>query len=135
MAADPHVAQQTAGALALAGAVNFAGPVLGPWLLILTAGFIGSFLNVLFQDTPPKMGAGARIILRGTLLAMVITAPLTWALIKYTGLPQPEAMALGAAMLGWKQELLLQWVSVRLPWNKPAGLLPTADAPKDGAAK
>jgi hypothetical protein len=117
--------------LALAGAVQFAGPVLGPWLLILTAGLIGSFLSVLFKDTPPKMGAGARMIARGTLLAMVITAPLTWALVKYTGLPQPEAMAFAAGMLGWKQELMLQWVSVRLPWNKPASTLGDA-RPEDG---
>lgn len=85
----------------VATAVAVAGPVLGPYALIVFAACAGTGLALSATPTGTRW-AGAKFMAMGTLVALLLTGPVVWLVEKYTAVPAnialiPVAFALGAA--------------------------------------
>jgi len=85
----------------LGAAVALAGPVLGPYALIVFAAGVGAGL-ALSVEKPSTRAEGFRFWLLATLLALLLTGPCVWAVTAYTPIPGnialvPVAFGLGAA--------------------------------------
>lgn len=67
------------------------GPVLGPYVLIAFAAAVGGLLTM--SRTPmPDNWAGARFVLVGMLISLVLTSPAVWLLEYYTAIPGSVAL-------------------------------------------
>jgi Na+/melibiose symporter-like transporter len=82
-------------------AVALAGPVLGPYALVVFAAGVGAGL-ALSVEKPPTRWAAFRFWLLATAIALLLTGPACWIVDHYTDVPSnialiPVAFVLGAA--------------------------------------
>ena len=86
--------------------VSLLGPLAGPYALIAFAALSGAMWPLSASDTPSKL-AGAWLLLRCTLTALLLTAFLAGLLEQWTGVKEveslaPVAFAIGALGNGWR---------------------------------
>lgn len=106
---EPTTTTAAGGSLLLGALTASLGPLLGPWLLILVGGFVGSFLAVTSIETV-TLGRAMVLLLRGvgmsalfSGLAVVLVAPQVGASVDLLLLPV-------AGLIGWQQDRLLSLV-------------------------
>lgn len=99
----------------LAAAVSLAGPVLGPYALIVFAAAVGSALALSVQE-PMSRWQGLKFLAMGALIALLITGPLVWAVEKYLDVPANIALVPVAFALGAARNQLLSMVTSALGW-------------------
>jgi len=104
------VAEPTATSSAAFGltalSVSLLGPLAGPYTLIAFAALSGAMWPLSASNTPSKL-AGAWLLLRCTLTALLLTAFLAGLLEQWTGVKEVESLApvafvIGALGNGWR---------------------------------
>lgn len=106
----------------LATAVAVLGPILGPYALIVFAAGVGAAL-ALSVEKPTTRWEGLKFLATGTLLALLLTGPVVWAVTRYTEVPANIALIPVAFILGLGKAKLFSLVNLALD-----GLAATAGA-------
>ena len=111
MAAEP--ASTGTGALLLAASAAALGPLLGEYVVIIVCALGGSLVAV--TATPPisKM-AGFGVILRGGIVAAVMTGLMVKAGVAVTGWHVGDLVGPVALLIGWRTEWALGWLQNRI---------------------
>lgn len=99
----------------LAAAVSLAGPVLGPYALIVFAAGVGSAL-ALSVEQPMSRLQGLKFLAMGALIALLVTGPVLWAVEEYTPVPASIALVPVAFALGAARNQLLSLITSALGW-------------------
>jgi hypothetical protein len=94
----------------LGAAVALAGPVLGPYALIVFAAMVGALLALSKASTDGHW-AGLRYVALASAIALLITGPICWALATYLGVPANIALIPVAFLLGAKRDALLDFLN------------------------
>lgn len=97
----------------LGAAVALAGPVLGPYALIVFAAAVGSAL-ALSVEKPSSRWEGLKFLLMGALIALLITGPIVWAVAAFTPVPANIALVPVAFVLGAARNQLLSLIKQAL---------------------
>lgn len=82
------------------------GPTVGPYTLILFAAVVGGLL-ALSVEKPGTRLEGIRFMAVGTLVALLLTSPMVWAVTAYTDVPANVALVPVAFVLGACRSQLL----------------------------
>lgn len=102
----PEPTSTSAGVSLAVLAVALLGPMAGPYALIVFAALAGALWPLSGAETMTR-AAGAWLLLRCTLTAVVLTSALSLALQSYWAIPAHEALApvafaIGALGNGWR---------------------------------
>lgn len=97
----------------LAAAVAVAGPVIGPYALVVFAATVGCAL-VMSAEPIPSRWAGLKFIVMGTAVALLLTGPALWAIQKYTDIPGNIALVPVAFVLGLARNKLVGLINQAL---------------------
>lgn len=97
----------------LAAAIAVAGPVLGPYALVVFASAVGCAL-VMSTEPMPSRWAGVRFIAMGTCVSLLLTGPALWAIQRWTDIPASIALVPVAFLLGLARNRLITFVNQAL---------------------
>lgn len=90
----------TGVAASITGAmVLLMGPVLGPWVSVLLAAFIGALWTLGRVDTPSRLTA-AMLLARIVLTALVLTGGIAAVIVSYFAFAADQVLTLTAFVLG-----------------------------------
>lgn len=89
--------------------VAWLGPVLGPYALIVFAAAAGSVLLLSSRktDSPHPRWHGVKFVALGSVIALLLTGPMVWAVEKYTAVPANIALIPVAFVLGLARDRLI----------------------------
>lgn len=109
------------------------GPVLGPYVLIVFGAGVGAGL-ALSVHKPTTRWEGIKFWALATAIALLLTAPLVWAVDKYTAVPAEVALIPIAFVLGAAKPYLMKLISTVLE-GLPAVLSIFSGAGKRGSGQ
>lgn len=89
------------------------GPVLGPYALIIFGAGVGAGL-ALSAHKPSTRWEGVKFWLLATAIALLLTAPIVWAVGKYSDVPAEVALIPVAFVLGAAKPHLMRLISTVL---------------------
>lgn len=97
----------------LAAAIAVAGPVIGPYALVVFAAAVGCALVMSTEPMSSRMD-GVKFIAMGTAVALLLTGPVLWAIQKYTDIPGNIALVPVAFVLGLARNKLVSLINQAL---------------------
>jgi len=99
----------------LAAFVAWLGPVLGPYALIVFAAGVGALLALTRQPTGTRLG-GLAYVGMSSLIALLVTGPIVWAIEHYFQVPANIALIPVAFILGAFRDQVLAVTKQAIEW-------------------